>query len=304
MNDLLTAALAAAQRGWPVFPLVPGGKRPAIKNWEHRATTDPARIERCWSAGPWNIGIACGPAGLLVVDLDRPKPGQERFNGDGSLYTGAVGYDRTAAEAGGQTGFGATFTVATPSGGWHLYFTHPTDGPKLGNTTKKLAFLVDTRAHGGIIAAPGSVVDGKPYTVTCPAEPASLPAWLAERLAPAVQRPHAATSTPTPTPARLRRTERRSERQERYLAAAIAREAASVAGAAEGGRNHRLYCAAHALGQLVAGGYLSEPDATGPLTEAAAACGLGVNETARTIASGLTAGAKNPRHLPADTTEH
>lgn len=119
---LMAAALACARRGWPVFPLVPGGKRPAIKNWEHRATTDTARIERCWGAGAWNIGLACGPAALVVVDLDRPKGSQQRYNADGSLYTGAVGYDQTATEAGGETGFGSTFTVATPSGGWHLYF--------------------------------------------------------------------------------------------------------------------------------------------------------------------------------------
>lgn len=126
MSGLLAAALACARRGWPVFPLAVGGKRPAVRNWEDRATTDPDRIRRCWAAGAWNIGLATGPAGLVVVDLDRPKPGQERYNPDGSIYTGAVGYDATATEAGGASGMGETFTVATPSGGWHLYFTAPT----------------------------------------------------------------------------------------------------------------------------------------------------------------------------------
>ena len=76
MNDLLTAALTAASRGWHVFPLVPDAKRPAVEDWEHRATTDTARIERCWSSGPYGVGIACGPSRLVVVDLDQPKPGQ------------------------------------------------------------------------------------------------------------------------------------------------------------------------------------------------------------------------------------
>ncbi|MCH7230203.1 bifunctional DNA primase/polymerase [Glycomyces sp. L485] len=302
-NDLLTAALAAARRGWPIFPLAVGGKRPAIKRWEERATTDPERIERCWSAGEWNIGLACGPAGLVVVDLDRPKGGQERYNPDGSIYTGAVGYDALAAEAGGASGFGETFTVATPSGGWHLYFTRPA-GIELRNTASGLAYLVDTRAVGGYVVAPGSRTDAGTYTAVHTGEVAPLPDWLAQRLKPVERPQHRAVAAAAPGSARLRRAERRSARLERYLAAAIDRETAAVAAAHEGGRNHRLYCAAVALGQLVAGGYLTEPDAAGPLTEAAAASGLSVNEIARTIASGLTAGAKTPRTLPAETTDH
>lgn len=296
-NHLLKAALAAARRGWPVFPLVPGGKRPAIKHWEARATTDPERIVRCWGAGEWNIGLACGPAGLLVVDLDRPKGGQQRYNADGSIYTGAVGYDALAAEANGASGFGETFTVATPSGGWHLYFTRPAEA-ELRNTAGSLAYLVDTRASGGYVVAPGSITNAGVYAAIYKTAAAPLPVWLAERLAPAPRTPQRRPNQPTPAQFRAQRSERRSARLERYLAAAVDRETASVAKAAEGGRNHRLYCAAVALGQLVAGGYLTEPDATEPLTEAAATCGLGVNEAARTIASGLAAGAKNPRTLP------
>src|SRR5690349_6896433 len=62
-NELLTAALSAAGRGWHVFPLRPDDKRPAIERWEQRATTDPDRIRRCWTAGPYGIGLACGPSG-------------------------------------------------------------------------------------------------------------------------------------------------------------------------------------------------------------------------------------------------
>jgi hypothetical protein len=41
-GELLRAALEAAERGWPVFPLVPRGKKPAIERWQQRATCDPA----------------------------------------------------------------------------------------------------------------------------------------------------------------------------------------------------------------------------------------------------------------------
>lgn len=89
---LTDAALALAERGWPVFPLRPGTKKPALHGhrecprtggctnghhgWETRATTDPDRIRTAWQADAFNIGLCTGPAGLVVVDLDVPKPSE------------------------------------------------------------------------------------------------------------------------------------------------------------------------------------------------------------------------------------
>ncbi|SCE04106.1 Bifunctional DNA primase/polymerase, N-terminal [Streptomyces sp. Termitarium-T10T-6] len=86
---LLGAALASAERDWPVFPLRPGDKRPAghpertcpgtgrcadgHRTPEQRATLDADSIRACWESAPYNVGIATGPAGLVVVDLDLPK---------------------------------------------------------------------------------------------------------------------------------------------------------------------------------------------------------------------------------------
>ena len=89
---LLNAARWCADRGWHVFPLRPGDKRPAFpghkaedctgtdlrcrgghQGWEPRATTDPGRIGRAWARTPYNIGLACGPSGLLVIDLDHAQ---------------------------------------------------------------------------------------------------------------------------------------------------------------------------------------------------------------------------------------
>jgi hypothetical protein len=72
------AALAAAARGWPVVPLRPHGKVPALRGWDDEATLDRDRIRHWWSRRAYNVGIACGPAGLLVVDLDVPH-GREAF---------------------------------------------------------------------------------------------------------------------------------------------------------------------------------------------------------------------------------
>ncbi|WP_425302012.1 bifunctional DNA primase/polymerase [Nocardia cyriacigeorgica] len=39
---------AAAARGWPVFPLRPRAKTPAINRWPDRASTDVTQINRWW----------------------------------------------------------------------------------------------------------------------------------------------------------------------------------------------------------------------------------------------------------------
>ena len=202
-ETLLAAALAHAARGWRVFPLRRGDKRPAVKDWEPRATTDPARIERAWTAGPFNIGIATGPSGLVVLDLDRPKPGEippAAYRQPGIRDGGDV--LAVLCEANDQPLPVDTYAVRTGSGGTHLYFTAP-PGITLRNTAKRLGWLIDTRAHGGYVVAAGSTVDRRPYTVLVDEDPAPLPGWLTDRLAdpaPTTERvaPRLARRPPTP----------------------------------------------------------------------------------------------------------
>jgi hypothetical protein len=54
-DNLREWALYLARLGWRIFPLVPGAQRPAVKDWETRATTDPERITRCWYTRPFNL---------------------------------------------------------------------------------------------------------------------------------------------------------------------------------------------------------------------------------------------------------
>ena len=70
--DLRAVALEVAARGWPVFPVRPGAKKPPVfKRWPEHASTDPTRIHRWWDQDPArNVAIATGPAGLCVIDLD------------------------------------------------------------------------------------------------------------------------------------------------------------------------------------------------------------------------------------------
>jgi AAA domain len=80
-----------------------------------------------------------------------------------------------------------------------------------------------------------------------------------------------------------------------YAGAALGREAHLVANAENGTRNHTLNRAAFNLGQLVAGGELTEQQVADVLAEAARAAGLGEHEIRATIASGLAKGQLNPR---------
>jgi hypothetical protein len=73
IRTLMSSALSLAERGWHVFPCVPGGKRPALRgSWQDHATAEPARIRAWWGQVSYNIGIACGSSGLVVIDLDVP----------------------------------------------------------------------------------------------------------------------------------------------------------------------------------------------------------------------------------------
>ncbi|GAA1423868.1 bifunctional DNA primase/polymerase [Catellatospora coxensis] len=283
---LVAVALGLAEQGWHLFPLAPGDKRPAVAQWEQRATTDPDRIRRCWSAGPYGIGIACGPSGLAVLDLDQPKrdqtaPAQWTGHQDGWHVLGTLMRRAHAS-------LPATFTVQTGRGGTHLYFRHPTSGPQLRNTAGKLGWLIDTRAHGGYVVAPGSTVNGRPYRIMCELPAVELPAWLGERLVP--------EELPPQQPVMVTLS---GDQHGRYVVAAISRQLAHLAQAGEGQRNHALYRSAVALGQLAAGGAIGQAEIEGLLTQAAYSAGLRPAETRRTITSGLRAGARRPRSVTA-----
>jgi hypothetical protein len=279
-SELLTSAVSAAARGWHVFPLRPGDKRPAVRDWEARATTDAERIRRCWTAGPFNVGVACGPSGLVVIDLDTAKPDRPLPDG----WPGcADGEDVLAAlsDRHGQPYPVSTYAVRTGSGGLHLYFAAPA-GLQLRNSAGRLGPLIDTRAGGGYVVAAGSRVTGRSYTaLDDTAAAAELPGWLARLLA-------EPAPSPVGTPAAI------ADRPG-YAGAALRGEVQRVLDAVPGQRNDTLFRATSALGELVAGGLLPESLVDDALTAAGLAIGLGGRECAATIRSGLGRGARSPR---------
>ncbi|MEU9870682.1 bifunctional DNA primase/polymerase [Actinomadura sp. NPDC048021] len=303
--EVADAAMACAARGWHVFPLQPRDKRPLSQftDWEAHATTDPARIRAFWERGPaFNVAVACGPSGLIVVDLDTPKPG-ETPPPEWALPGVNEGADVLAVlcERHGEAFPTDTFTVTTRRrGGMHLYFTPP-PGNELRNTSGRyrtgLGWLIDTRACGGYVVAPGSYVDlpdgAGPYRIVNDVPPAPLPAWLARLLTAPHQVPSLGANSDAGTVADL----------PAYVQAALKGEAARVADAVTGGRNHALNKAAYNLGRLTGAGALDHETAAAVLFEAAVVhfgptrADVTPAEARATIRSALAAGARNPRTI-------
>ncbi|WP_411084978.1 bifunctional DNA primase/polymerase [Streptomyces sp. 061-3] len=281
-SALLSAALDAAARGWAVFPLRSGGKPPALhgeascpgsgdcttghRKWEQRATSDPDRIRQAWSAGRFNIGIATGPSGLVVVDLDLPKPNRSADTPSGVTTFKAL------CERTGQA-VPTTYRTRTASGGEHLYFTAP-DGIRLTNSAGRLGPLVDTRAWGGYVVAVGSIVHGSTYDVVDPAPVVELPAWLLNSLMPA-QHPA--------QPLRLAIPRHGS----RAADTALARETAAIKAAEEGRREAQLFQSARSVGRFVAWGDIPRHVVEEAFQSAGESTGLPASQCRSTLRSAL-----------------
>jgi hypothetical protein len=166
------SALKIASKGIPIFPCLPGGKKPLIKDWPNRATTDPKEIREWWARWPdANIGIPTGErSGLLVLDVDN-------FT---SLETLEAEHGQLPH----------TTTVRTGSGGMHVYLKYPTDSG-IRNSAGKLGPGLDVRGDGGYVIAPPSRTTG-PYEWLDKSPLADVP----ERLLEALRRPLSAAGEP------------------------------------------------------------------------------------------------------------
>jgi Bifunctional DNA primase/polymerase, N-terminal len=283
-SGLQSSALAAADLGWHVFPCAPGSKRPALKdNWQDLATTDPDRIRSWWGRQPYNIGIACGPSGLVVIDLDADaaRDGTAR---DGTARDGTASL-ALLCRAHGERYPDGTYTVDTPSGGCHLYFTAP--ATPVRNSAGRAGPLIDIRADGGYVVGAGSRIGERAYAARGDFLPLTLPfpAWIARLLSDDPAPPQALRPLPPPDG-----TASRS-----YALAALRKETRRVADARPGTRNDTLNRAAFCLGQLVAARLLPPLPVMTALADAAAYAGLPDDEARRTIRSGMAAGARKPR---------
>lgn len=74
-SDILEAAIHYADRGWRVVPLLPSTKRPPMKEWQKKATTDNDIIIEWWEQWPnSDVGVAMGrSSGIIDIECDTEE---------------------------------------------------------------------------------------------------------------------------------------------------------------------------------------------------------------------------------------
>jgi hypothetical protein len=142
------------------------GKHPAVKfgTWAVAATAQMIDLEWEKHGGLANIGIACGPSELVVLDEDQ----------QGELERWCAAYGITLPQ---------TYTVHTGRGR-HLYFHWDHSTKPIGNSSKAMdGFKIDVRGNGGFVIAEASQHENGPiYTANGHPTIADLPNEVAELL--------------------------------------------------------------------------------------------------------------------------
>lgn len=160
MQDFPLTADAYIGEGWRIFPVVPGGKTPAVDGWQ---TFNPMG----YHFNGHNLGLPTGAEnGIVVVDVDPKNGGWESL-----------------AELEKQYGkLPDTLRSNTANGGAHFFFRHP--GGFVGNGAGIYDKPgVDVRGDGGYVVVPPSILDSdKKYAwdIGAPTEIAPLPEWIAK----------------------------------------------------------------------------------------------------------------------------
>ena len=169
-NHRLATALALAAKGFYIFPCIPNGKLPAIKDFPNKASRDPDQLQRWFADGKCNLGISTSSYGegqaLVVVDIDNKGEKQ----GDETLFS---------LELEGKT-FPPSLEQITPNNGRHILYATPV---ALRQGVDVLGPGLDIRSRGGYILGPSSEIDGRSYRpVNSDAAVVTAPGWLVDHL--------------------------------------------------------------------------------------------------------------------------
>ena len=347
----LAIALALAKLGWHVFPLSPDTKGPlanckrcnpkarpahpiqecpciADGAWCHgvrAATTNPHRIATWWHRAPHAVpGIAAGPSGLVLIDIDThgedlpddhatallpgidlrtELSGEAAWRNRAAFRTGRDSLRLLARLRGRRDPWPndaahQPLVVTTPSGGTHLWYRAP-DGvtlhQALASTRRALAWKVDVKAGWSYGIAPGATTTAGTYTITSgtPATVGRMPDWLTHEVVRVAGPEH--RNTP-PLPARPTATATvGADRGTRYLLALLDRgdkQLRKRRGA--DGHKQRLAALAYQAGGLIHLTQLTEHDVIGRLTDTGIASGLPASKAENIARSSLANGQRRP----------
>lgn len=325
-----------------MHPLAPGRKTPAANCREcrgsahapaacpclrmgrwchsfHAATLNQDRIQQWWGRYPeFGIGVSCGPAGLVVIDIDAhgtEPPARDRILpgipiGEQVNLTGLANGFHTLAVLAALRGQPSpaddttTLRVRTPSGGLHVWYraagNRQWKSSAGSSPGRALAWQVDIRAHGSYIIAPGTTTHHGIYAPLGETrEPAALPLWLAQELDRTGHLP--APTIPRPVPPRAQQAVFAAGGGRGHAGRTLATVLAPVEDCGQvaqgAGFSATLNRAAYTLGGLIAAGRLTRQEAEQALKDTAAAVRPGQKlRIEQIIRSGIAAGLKNPLH--------
>lgn len=174
MKSALETAISYANRGWYVFPIMSGSKKPYPgRSWKVDSTNDVDKIKKAGTYGLYkncNWALDCEKSGIFVVDIDTKK----------------VSLDEALSQL--QKKPTSEYIVETPSGGLHYYYKG-----KAPSSIKKIGPDIDTKSVGGYVIIPGSVVSEYgnikyKYTGTDVPDIPEIPQWLHDELGKASER--------------------------------------------------------------------------------------------------------------------
>ncbi len=281
MNDLLNAALDAAEQGWPVFML--GRSKRPVANCEpcrlatdhdpatcghltchgfYAATTDPHRLWKILAAVPGGqLAVRTGAvSGLVGIDIDPAHGGVP------SLH--ALMADQLVPR---------TLHVTTGSGGLHLYYRHP--GQHITSRPMPNRPGIDIKADGGYLVLPPSIHHRthRPYTWGEPFEVVEMPPALIDACQPppAAPAPRAGQNPTTLAGGGISHPD-----------ALLSSILDTVRHAPKGKRRTTLYGAARGVARMVAAGAIGHAAAIAALTDV----GHQAAQTEREIRAAITGG--------------
>ena len=308
-------------------PCSPAGR------WCHgvrAATIDPDRLTTWWTTEPRAVpGVATGPSGLCLVDIDTDHeplpetlathllPGidlraedipadswstRARFR-DGRDSLSLLARLRARTNAWPSAEEHRPVSVATPSGGRHLWYRTPAPGlhQVIANTRKTrpygLAWQVDIKAGRSYGIAPGATVAAGPYKPLMghPANVGVMPPWLATEVVRVASRPPP-EPTPIPAPER-RRSVAANARALAYINAVLANRLPQIRQLREGRRTELAALAFRIGGHLAATG-IEPGDIPQQLIDAGCAAGLTYRRAESAVNSSLANGRNRPMDIP------
>ena len=160
----MSAVADYAGRDWHVLACKAGGKIPVTSHGLKDATSDLDILEGVFRSHPdANIGVACEPSGVFVLDVDP------RHGGDKHLAELVAKYGELPP----------TVTCETGGDGQHFYF-RASPGTRYRGT---VGDGLDIKANGYVIAPPSVHASGKSYRWRDGCDPDSVevadaPEWL------------------------------------------------------------------------------------------------------------------------------